>query len=527
MSQFVADSVAEPPTPAERLSVRAASTRHASVFTAYGQPMALVAGYVLVGVLWVSRDPAQVFHGVGLGTRLVLWLVAATALVAWQARIGRQLRRSPSDPHDDPRWERVLVFELSLFGLMWAAMPLFLLSENSTGKLTMLVTVICVANGALPTIAVNTRMFYAWVLPPMAALIGVYASHGNLLSAAAAALFGIELVFMATMQRDMQRQFAERLVALMRNQALVSQVQAADAALKQSLAEHELLFDLATVAIAEIRDLRVVRVNNHLETMLGYLPDALIGAPIAIVYPPGVSEPTPEEVNRTLVRGLTYECDMRVRRADNTLLWTRFSCRALDPAHLSRGAVAIFHDISDRYEREAAMRRLAHEDALTGLANRRLLDERARHALLRARRQGAQIALLLIDLDGFKKINDGHGHDVGDRVLVEIARRLVAHVRETDTVSRLGGDEFVVLLDAPTRPEDAIGVAAKLVAAASAPIVTGGRTVAVGASIGISIAPQGGDDVDTLLRTADQAMYRAKQSGRGTWRIATGESLAA
>ena len=164
-----------------------------------------------------------------------------------------------------------------------------------------------------------------------------------------------------------------------------------------------------------------------------------------------------------------------------------------------------------RYER------LASHDPLTGLPNRRLFQDRLEQALTQAHRRRSRVALLYVDLDGFKDVNDALGHDVGDELLAAVAKRLVAVVRAEDTVARLGGDEFaVVLLDVGER-SDASLVAQKLLEAIDAPFELRGRTLLAGASIGIAIYPQDARLTDGLMKAADVAMYRVKQQGKGAY----------
>ncbi len=164
---------------------------------------------------------------------------------------------------------------------------------------------------------------------------------------------------------------------------------------------------------------------------------------------------------------------------------------------------------------------LARHDALTGLPNRRLFADTLGKAVARAQRGSTRSAVMIVDLDGFKPINDINGHATGDDVLREIAERLGALTRNEDTVARLGGDEFGVILDCAnaTPAEAASALAARIVADLSHPISIGDQVVEVGASVGISLCPDDGADADTLLRAADMAMYRAKEEGRGTYRL--------
>lgn len=188
-----------------------------------------------------------------------------------------------------------------------------------------------------------------------------------------------------------------------------------------------------------------------------------------------------------------------------------------------RHHIAMFSDIGDKKRAEERIRHLAHHDSLTDLPNRSLLADRLEHALDRARRSGERLALLFIDLDRFKHVNDSLGHPVGDRLLQAVARRLDSVVREQDTLARQGGDEFVVILEEIDGPDDAARVALKLLSALEAPVVLDQHEIFVGASIGISLFPEDGDSSEALLRSADSAMYEAKEAGRSTYRFYTAE----
>lgn len=173
-------------------------------------------------------------------------------------------------------------------------------------------------------------------------------------------------------------------------------------------------------------------------------------------------------------------------------------------------------------QRQRALADISHRalhDELTSLAKRTLLHQRITNALARCRRLGNTSAVIYIDLDRFKWINDTHGHDVGDSVLVTVAERLLSAVREYDTVARLGGDEFAVLLDTLEEPSEAECVAQRVLTSLSQPIVVGGLELEVTASMGVSVFPRGGSGVEELMKNADQAMYCAKRSGRNTYSL--------
>ncbi|WP_370460240.1 diguanylate cyclase domain-containing protein [Acidovorax sp. JMULE5] len=178
------------------------------------------------------------------------------------------------------------------------------------------------------------------------------------------------------------------------------------------------------------------------------------------------------------------------------------------------GAVAVLRDVTESVVMAERMAHLAQYDALTDLPNRVLLQDRAQLAISQARRDGKCLAVMYLDLDGFKDVNDTLGHDVGDLLLVQFAQRLKAAVRASDTVCRQGGDEFVVLLPGLDGAEAACHVARKILASCDAPFALAGRLLQVGLSGGIALFPQHGDTFDALSRHADSAMYAAKRGGR-------------
>lgn len=206
--------------------------------------------------------------------------------------------------------------------------------------------------------------------------------------------------------------------------------------------------------------------------------------------------------------------ELRFRRADGSEVWLEAFARNLLDDLAVRAIVVNFRDVSDRKRAERQLIHQAHYDALTDLPNRILLVERAAVALSQAARRGEIAALLYVDVDRFKTVNDTFGHETGDRLLIEVAHRMRQSLREEDTVSRVGGDEFVVLLADVTSGEDAIRIAEKVANAIKRPLSIDQNEYQLTVSIGISLFPSDGSGLDTLLATADRAMYRAKESGR-------------
>jgi len=189
------------------------------------------------------------------------------------------------------------------------------------------------------------------------------------------------------------------------------------------------------------------------------------------------------------------------------------------------GAVMVFRDVSAARAITQKLAYAAHHDSLTGLPNRVLFELRLKQAMALARRHNCEVAVLFLDLDRFKPVNDTWGHAVGDRLLESVARVLQSCVRSTDTVSRFGGDEFVVLLSEISRPGDAIALADKILGALRIPHVIDQHSLLATASIGISLYPHDGIDPQTLLHNADAAMFQAKRSGGNTYRTSSRPGL--
>lgn len=181
---------------------------------------------------------------------------------------------------------------------------------------------------------------------------------------------------------------------------------------------------------------------------------------------------------------------------------------------VTTSALRTYHLLRSMAEAQARMLHMANHDDLTGLPNRTLLHDRINRALARARRIGELGAILFVDIDGFKFINDSFGHSLGDALLRTIAERLQSVIREDDTVARLGGDEFVIVLNSINSPEDALQLAEKIRGLLPLPLEVDGRSILITASIGLSVFPQDGDGSEELLKNADTALYAAKQCGK-------------
>ncbi|MDX1442416.1 MAG: EAL domain-containing protein [Gammaproteobacteria bacterium] len=227
-----------------------------------------------------------------------------------------------------------------------------------------------------------------------------------------------------------------------------------------------------------------------------------------------------KEMWETILKGDVFRCELINQRKDGSHYHEE---KTITPLKDGQGKITHFIatgvDISERIRAQEKLEYMAHHDAVTGLPNRVLLLDRVQQALHRAQRDGVNVAVLFIDLDGFKAINDTVGHHFGDRLLSEVASRLQNTVREEDTVARLGGDEFAVVLEGMSTMHDIGKVSRKIIRDLAAPFILDGRELYVTGSIGVSRYPTDGYDVHTLLRKSDSAMYRAKQVGKNTYRF--------
>jgi diguanylate cyclase (GGDEF)-like protein/PAS domain S-box-containing protein len=263
-------------------------------------------------------------------------------------------------------------------------------------------------------------------------------------------------------------------------------------------------------------DLSVKYQGGPFQRLLGYRPEELLASSLlSIVHRDDAAHALGVVSQAAASADSIGSFDARLRRADGSWLYAEASVEsALDDPSI-KGVVLTIRDITERKKLEDQLTHQAFHDGLTSLPNRALFRDRLDHALARSVRTGWDPAVLFIDLDDFKSVNDGLGHGCGDELLVAVAKRLVSALRSADTVARLGGDEFAVLIEDAADARDPGQVAERLLGELSAPVVVDGAEVFVTASIGIATCIRGLEDVDDLLRNADAAMYSAKRAGKG------------
>jgi diguanylate cyclase (GGDEF)-like protein/PAS domain S-box-containing protein len=302
---------------------------------------------------------------------------------------------------------------------------------------------------------------------------------------------------------------------VLQQQRLVEERQQALAALQESEARYRGLFDGVPVGLYQSTpEGQFLDANPALVEMLGY-PDweALLGANIADLH----VEAEDFRLWRDLIErdGIVRGFEVQFHRRDGPVIWGRNTARVVRDAD---GQVLYYEgsleDITQRKRAEEELAYMATHDALTSLPNRWLFNDRLTVALAHAYRHHKKVAVMLLDLDRFKDINDTLGHKVGDQLLQSVGERLASLVRRSDTVARMGGDEFMLILPGLARVEDAAMLAQKVLDTFREPFVLDGHELHVTTSIGIAIYPYDGEDADTLMKNADIAMYHAKELGR-------------
>jgi len=268
-----------------------------------------------------------------------------------------------------------------------------------------------------------------------------------------------------------------------------------------------------------ITDFVLDNVNDRGARMFGRTKDELLGKRLRQLLPQARTNGLLDELAQVARTGTVHEVEWKNDMPGVQAIWLyRQIVRVED------GVVAIVRDITERKQAEERISHMAHHDALTGLPNRTLLEDRIRQAMLHAQRAGRCVTVVFMDLDNFKLINDSLGHKAGDELLKTVAARMVQCVRQTDTVMRLGGDEFVIVLADQSEQMEAITpTLQKLREAIAEPIHIGGQTLEVTSSMGLAIYPADGADSDTLLMNADAAMYQAKAMGRNNYQFYTAQ----
>ncbi|MEG3436560.1 EAL domain-containing protein [Pannus brasiliensis CCIBt3594] len=277
----------------------------------------------------------------------------------------------------------------------------------------------------------------------------------------------------------------------------------------------------AAIVITDARG-RIEYANSKYEKLTGYTTAETIGAEAGYRQYLEMPGELYRDLQEAIARGREWSGEFLNRKKNGERFWERVSIAPiLDETGRATHFVAVKEDISERKQQEALLCYQANHDTLTNLPNRSLALDRLQQAIARAKRHNQRVGLLFIDLDHFKDVNDTLGHEYGDRLLQEVAARLVGCLRDSDTVARLGGDEFLVILPELDRPDRCEPIAGKILSSLEIPFELSGEEVFISASIGCTVYPDDAEDISSLLRNADIAMYGIKRDGRDGFKYYT------
>jgi diguanylate cyclase (GGDEF)-like protein/PAS domain S-box-containing protein len=508
-------------------------------FSVVGHLATLLVIFILGGILW--QDLAR--------PALFMWFVA-TALVA----IGRYLLYKAFITQNPPPgqlrlWEGRFIAGTILAGLCWAIIGTALLPDSSrmVQRLSVVMLVVLLITGAVAYYAPHRyayKVMAIFGLVPLAVTLGVSGDRNQGFLSGSILILAVILPYvharvhkalvdslttrraresLSTELESERNRLQEVNVALAEETSEKLRAQQSELLAAQKLRMH---FERTPLAVLEWdRHARITAWNPAAEAIFGFPAADALGK----VVPALLGSETERHNLETMCSELIEAGDGNkttlgnVTRGGRSIQCEWYNTPLVDAAGNVTGFASLVHDVTERLNTERTIHYMAHHDALTGLPNRRLMQDRLNQAIMSARRKQRHVAVLFLDLDRFKVVNDTLGHDTGDFILKDVARRLVSCVREGDTVSREGGDEFVIILPDLERPEHARVVADKIVKDLARPVEIGAHEIHVTPSIGISHYPNDATDVHQLLKHADNAMYQAKDAGRNTIRFFTND----
>jgi diguanylate cyclase (GGDEF)-like protein/PAS domain S-box-containing protein len=528
-----------PPPASADLPLHAEQVRLLFRFSLVGYLASLLVVFILGAILW--EDLAR--------PALFTWFVAISLVAIGRYMLYKAFVQGAPANDDMARWENRFLAGTVLAGLCWMALGTVLLPDSArmVQRLSVVMLVTLLITGAVGYYAPHRYAYKVTAflgLVPLSVTLGLSGERPQMF------LSGLILLLAGTLpyvHERVHRALLDSLGTRRAREALSTQLQ------EERDRLHEANLALAEETVGRLRAqqgelIAAQRLRLHFErtplaviewdyhrriTAWNPAAEAIFGFPAYEALGENLPELLAGDAGRAEMDAMCREL-METREGNKTTLanLTRggrmvhcewYNTPLVDPAGELVGFASLIQDITERLNTERTIHYMAHHDALTGLPNRRLMQDRLNQAIMAARRKHRHVAVLFLDLDRFKLVNDTLGHDSGDFILKDVAKRLVACVREADTVSREGGDEFVIILPDLERPEAARLVANKILAELARPIEVAGQEIHVTPSIGISHYPNDATDVHQLLKHADTAMYQAKDAGRNTVRFFTND----
>jgi len=453
---------------------------------------------------------------------LLAWYGSLILVTASRALIARQYAHASPGPGDARRWNGIYVIGAACAGIVWGSAALMLFPLNSIAHQVLVAFVLAgMSAGSVSVLAPRLEASIAFLLPALLPLAAQYLRFGTMLHTVMgimtliflAGMFLSAWTFNCSIRTSLHLRFDKREL-----EAEITQRRHAEEELfREKERLQTTLSSIGEGVVLVDADGRVEYMNPAAEQLCGWSFHEALNRPAGEIFK--CVDADKRKVGTAMEDSLSStdrvtKQNVMFCKAGKEHVIEELATPLYDRHGKLIGVVSVLRDVTELMQKTEQLAHAADHDPLTGLPNRNLLKDRTRQAIARAQRKHENFALLFLDLDRFKAINDNLGHAAGDALLVDVAQRLTDCVREEDTIARLGGDEFVVLLDGPTKQTQVKAVADKIRRTLRKPYRFGARSATVTVSIGASLYPFDGQDTESLLGHADSAMYHAKQQGR-------------
>lgn len=514
-----------------------------------GQAASIASALFLVGVLWTITP-----HSI-----LIIWFTLVLVISALRLYLIHRFERCSGGDKQAEYWLRFFIAGAAASGITWGMATIILIPDKSLSHISfVLLWIGGLSAGAVATYSVIMRAFLAFTLPALLPTALYLFIIGGKMEATIGAGTIMYFVFLSLSAMRMHKTLMRKLRLRFENTQLIGYLEKekervdrindqleirvmertaalteSNADLQKEIVERKRTEEALSLAAAVFENTtegamvtdtkhRIVAVNKAFTEITGYEQDDVVSKTPQVLRSGKHDEPFYATISTSIIKTGRWKGEVWNRRKNGEIFpaWLNIST-VVDNFGQVTHYVSLFSDIAPIKESQAQLELLAHHDALTGLPNRLLFHARLEHALERARREGGLVAILCIDLDHFKNINDSLGHPAGDRLLQVVTKRLLDTVRKEDTVARFGGDEFTVLLEELQESKGAGIVAEKALNVLADPFDLDGHEAYVSGSVGISLFPDDGQDVTTLLKNADSALYRAKEHGGNSYHFYT------
>lgn len=484
-------------------------------------PLAYLVSVINGGVLayiqagYIARRVLFIWYG------SLLFLIIVRIFISWSyAHFSRR---------DDtaPFWNHLYLIGTGLSGCVWGSAAFFLFPIDSVVHQLFIAFVLAgMSAGGIGVLAPRLEVYLAFLLPALLPLFFRYLTLNTPLERAMAAMTFVFLIASALSAKNFYQTLCNSLSLRFDNQELHAEIakrnQIEDRLYQEKERLQTTLGAIGEGVIMMDADGRITYMNPAAECLIECGQHAAINQFVGKVIQAFDKEsrqiPLAMEDSLRTERQVRKHCTL-FRKDGKKCIVEELATPLYDRKGSVVGAVSVLRDVTVAEMKAEQLAFAVDHDPLTGLPNRNLLQDRTRQAIARAQRQHENFALLFLDLDRFKEVNDSMGHASGDALLIDVAKRLATCVREEDTIARIGGDEFVVLLHGPAQANQVKTVVDKILRALRKPFQLSSRTISMTASIGSSLYPADGQNIESLLEHADTAMYGAKKHGRDRWHI--------